>query len=86
MLMPFVCQPKILRKYCFQFLLGPFWLPRETEDIAKGKILGLQTKSIMVFYVIFWSSQSDDFNLQIKTGVLVCRNMQDSVLTKQLTL
>ena len=86
MLMPFVCQPKILRKYCFQFLLGPFWLPRETEDIAKGKILGLQTKSIMVFYVIFWSSQSDDFNLQIKTGVLVCRNMQDSVLTRQLTL
>ena len=86
MLMPFVCQPKILRKYCFQFLLGPFWLPRETEDIAKYKILGWQTKSIMVFYVIFWSSQSDDFNLQIKTGVLVCRNMQDSVLTKQLTL
>ena len=86
MLMPFVCQPKILRKYCFQFLLGPFWLPRETEDIANYKILGWQTKSIMVFYVIFWSSQSDDFNLQIKTGVLVCRNMQDSVLTKQLTL
>ena len=86
MLMPFVCHPNILHKYCFQFLLGPFWLPRETEDIAKGKILGLQTKSIMVFYVIFWSSQSDDFNLQIKTGVLVCRNMQDSVLTKQLTL
>ena len=86
MLMPFVCQPKILRKYCFQFLLGPFWLPRETEDIAKYKILGWQTKSIMVFYVIFWSSQSDDFNLQIKTGVLVCKNMQDSVLTKQLTL
>ena len=86
MLMPFVCHPKILHKYCFQFLLGPFWLPRETEDIAKYKILGWQTKSIMVFYVIFGSSQSDDFNLQIKTGVLVCRNMQDSVLTKQLTL
>ena len=85
MLMPFVCHPKILHKYCFQFLLGPFWLPRETEDIAKYKILGWQTKSIMVFYVIFWSSQSDDFNLQIKTGALVCRNMQDSVLTKQLT-
>ena len=86
MLMPFVCHRKILHKYCFQFLLGPFWLPRETEDIAKCKILGWQTKSIMVFYVIFWSGQSDDFNLQIKTGVLVCRNMQDSVLSKQLTL
>ena len=85
MLMPFVCHPKILHKYCFQFLLGPFWLPRETEDIAKYKILGWQTKSIMVFYVIFWSSQSDDFNLQIKTGALVSRNMQDSVLTEQLT-
>ena len=50
MLMPFVCHPNILHKYCFQFLLGPFWLPRETEDIAKGKILGLQTPLVHLRY------------------------------------
>ena len=30
--MLFVCHPKILHKHCFQFLLGPFYLQRETED------------------------------------------------------
>ena len=32
--MLFVCHPKILHKHCFQFLLGPFSLPRENEDNA----------------------------------------------------
>ena len=40
----------------------------------------------MVCYGIFWSGQLDDYNLQIKTGVLVCGNMQDLMLTKLLTL
>ena len=35
--MLFVCHPKILHKHCFQFLLGPFQLPRETEDNAYAK-------------------------------------------------
>ena len=39
----------------------------------------------MVSYGIFWSGQLDDYNLQIKTGVLVCANMQDLMLTKLLT-
>ena len=40
----------------------------------------------MVCYGIFWSGQLDDYNLQIKTEVLVCGNMQDLMLTKLLTL
>ena len=48
--MLFVYHPKILHKHCFQFLLGPFQLPRETEDNAYAK-------SIMVCYGIFWSGQ-----------------------------
>ena len=39
----------------------------------------------MVCYGIFWSGQLDDYNLQIKTGVLVCGNMH-LMLTKLLTL
>ena len=35
--MLFVCHPKILHKHCFQFLLGPFELPRETENNAYAK-------------------------------------------------
>ena len=36
----FVCHPKILHKHCFQFLFGPFELPRETEDNAYAKFWG----------------------------------------------
>ena len=50
--MLFVCRPKILHTHCFQFLLGPFYLPRETKKQCLCKILGCQTKSIMVFYCI----------------------------------
>ena len=35
--MLFVCHRKILHKHCFQFLLGPFYLPRENEDNASAK-------------------------------------------------
>ena len=28
---------QILHKHCFQFLLGPFYLPRENEDNAYAK-------------------------------------------------
>ena len=52
--MLFVCHPKILCKHCLQFLLGVKMAPRETENDA---YLGWQTKSIMVFYGIFWSGQ-----------------------------
>ena len=31
--------------------------PRETEDNAYAKFVGLQTKSVMVCYGIFWSGQ-----------------------------
>ena len=55
--MLFVCHPKILHKHCFQFLLGVKRAPAETENNAFCKILGLQTKSIMVCYGIFWSGQ-----------------------------
>ena len=34
--------------------------PRETENNAYAKILGRQTKSIMVCYGIFWSGQLGD--------------------------
>ena len=55
--MLFVCHPKILHKHCFQFLLGVKMALTETENNAFRKILGLQTKTIMVCYGIFWSGQ-----------------------------
>ena len=35
--MLFVCHPKILHKYCFQFLLRVKMAPRETENNAYAK-------------------------------------------------
>ena len=36
--MLYVGHLKILHKHCFQFLLEPFYLPRETEDNAYAKV------------------------------------------------
>ena len=47
-----VCHPKILHKHCFQFLLGPFSLPRETEDNVYAKFWGDKQRTlwhVMVF-------------------------------------
>ena len=41
-----------MHKHCFQFLLGPFQLPRETEDNAYAKVLGDKQRvlwTVMVF-------------------------------------
>ena len=55
--MLFVCHPKILRKHCLQFLLGVKLAPKRNWKQCLCKILGWQTKSIMVCYDIFWSGQ-----------------------------
>ena len=55
-IMLFVCHPKILHKHCLQFLLGPFSPKRNWRQCVR-KILGWQTKSIMVCYGTFWSGQ-----------------------------
>ena len=50
--MLFVGHPKILHKHCFQFLLGLFQLPRETEDNACAKFGGDKQRAlsyVMVF-------------------------------------
>ena len=48
-----VCHPKILHKHCFQFLLGLFQLPRETEDNAYPEFWDDKQRC----YGIFWSGQ-----------------------------
>ena len=40
-------------KHCFQFLLGPFELPRETEDNAYAKFWGDKQKAL--WYVMVFS-------------------------------
>ena len=42
-------------KHCFQFLLEPFYLPRETEDNASAKFWGDKQRALwyaMVFSVV----------------------------------
>ena len=51
--MLFVCHPKNLNKHCFQFLLGPFELPRETEDNAYAKFWGDKQRAL--WYVMIFS-------------------------------
>ena len=53
--MLFVCYPKILHKHCFQFLLRPFLLQRETENYAQGNFRGDKQRAlwyVMVFSVV----------------------------------
>ena len=50
--MLFVCHPKIFHKDCFQFLLGPFYLPRETEDNAYANFLGYKQR-VLWYFMIF---------------------------------
>ena len=49
--MLFVCHPKI--SSFFQFFLGPFYLPEETEDNAYGKLWSDQ--QIVLWYVMVFS-------------------------------
>ena len=59
--MLFVCHRKILHKHCFQFLLGPFSLPRETEDNAYAKFWYVMSILVcfehfgMLWYFLEWS-------------------------------
>ena len=51
--MLFVCHPKILHKHCFEFLLGPFKLSRETEDNGYAKFWGGKQRAL--WYVMVFS-------------------------------
>ena len=51
--MLFVCNPKILRKHCLQFLLGVNMAPRETENNACAKFWGDKQRAL--WYVMVFS-------------------------------
>ena len=51
--MLFVCQSKTLHKQCFEFFLGPFYLPRENEDNAYAKFWGDKQRAL--WYVMVFS-------------------------------
>ena len=51
--MLFVCQPKILHKHCFQFLLGVKMAPRETENNSYAKFWGDKQRAL--WYVMVFS-------------------------------
>ena len=52
--MLFVCQPKILHKHCFQFLLGVKMAPRETENNPYAKFGGYKQRAL--WYVMVFSA------------------------------
>ena len=53
--MLFVCHFKILHiiSHCFQFFLGPFSFPRETEDNACAKFWGNKQRALSVHVMVF---------------------------------
>ena len=55
--MLFVYHPKILHKYCFQFLLGVKMARRESENNAYAKLLGDKQRILWYVMVFFWSGQ-----------------------------
>ena len=52
--MLFVCQPKILHKHCFQFLLGVKMAPRETENNCYAKFWGDKQRAL--WYLMVFSA------------------------------
>ena len=52
--MLFVCQPKILHKHCFQFLLGVKMAPRETENNSYAKFWDDKRRAL--WYVMVFSA------------------------------
>ena len=51
--MLFVCDPQILHKHCFQFLLGVKMAPRETEKYAYAKCLVHKQRALWYVRVFF---------------------------------
>ena len=71
--MLFVCHPKILHKHCFQFLLGPFYLPRETENNAYAKFWGDKQRALWYVMVFLeWSIWQDRTSYRVEN--LTSRN------------
>ena len=70
--MLFVYHPKILHKHCFQFLSGPFPTPKSNWRQYLCKILGWQTKSIMVCYGILWTKTCSVSQERGKIFTLFC--------------
>ena len=73
--MLFVCQPKILHKHCFQFLLGVKMAPRETEDNAYQNF-GVTNKEHYGMLWYFWSDEManlfDFMFLLVDFGEVLC--------------
>ena len=51
--MLFVCDPQILHKHCFQFLLGVKMAPKETKKKCLCKILGSPQRALWYVTVFF---------------------------------
>ena len=66
--MLFVCHPKILRKNCFQFLLGVKMAPRDTENNAYAKFWGDKQRALWYVMVFLeWSNGLEFDNFSRKT-------------------
>ena len=52
--MLFVCQPKILHRHCFKFLLGVKMARRETENNSYAKFWGDKQRAL--WYVMVFSA------------------------------
>ena len=62
--MLFVCHPKILHKYCLQFLLGVKMALRETENNAYAKFWDDNNEHYgMLWYFLEWSIVLGDYEL-----------------------
>ena len=69
----FVCHPKIFHKHCFQFLLGPFYLPRETEGNGYAKCWGDKQRAlwyVMVFFVVLNCATTVNMSVIVKLIIL----------------
>ena len=67
--MLFVCHPKSLHTHCFQFLLGPFKLPKETKDNAYAKCWGDKQRAL--------------WNVMVFSGVVSCLQLFREMLSEK---
>ena len=64
--MLFVFHHKILHKHCLQFLLGVKMAPRETENNAYAKFVGVKQRALWYVMVFLeWSIKGEQQNLSL---------------------
>ena len=71
-----------MHKHCFQFLLGPFQLPRETEDNAYAKFW--DDKQRVLWYVMVFSGVVNYISMIVHFSVSIVNALHSNLRGREI--